>query len=106
MRVFIVMTNVLCHSDKSTQAETSLAGIPDVILLGEMRDYERPSIQLSIVAETSHPTFSSLHTIGAANTIDRIIDAFPASQQHQIAIQLASVLQAKLSARSFTCHKR
>lgn len=48
-------------------------------------------------AETGHLIFSSLHTIGAANTIDRIIDAFPASQQHQISIQLASVLQAVVS---------
>ena len=66
---------------------------PDVILLGEMRDYETINTAVT-AAETGHLIFSSLHTIGAANTIDRIIDAFPASQQHQIAIQLASVLQA------------
>ena len=66
---------------------------PDVILLGEMRDYETINTAVT-AAETGHLIFSSLHTIGAANTIDRIIDAFPASQQHQISIQLASVLQA------------
>ena len=69
---------------------------PDVILLGEMRDHE--TIQTAMTAaETGHLIFSSLHTIGAANTIDRIIDVFPASQQHQISIQLASVLQAVVS---------
>lgn len=69
---------------------------PDVILLGEMRDYETINTAVT-AAETGHLIFSSLHTIGAANTIDRIIDAFPASQQHQISIQLASVLQAVVS---------
>ena len=62
-----------------TALRAALRQSPDVILLGEMRDYE---------------TINTAVTIGAANTIDRIIDAFPASQQHQIAIQLASVLQA------------
>jgi twitching motility protein PilT len=67
-----------------------------VILLGEMRDYETINTAVT-AAETGHLIFSSLHTIGAANTIDRITDAFPASQQHQISIQLASVLQAVVS---------
>ncbi len=69
---------------------------PDVILLGEMRDYE--TIQTAMTAaETGHLVLSSLHTIGAANTIDRIIDVFEPTQQRQIAIQLSTVLQAVVS---------
>jgi twitching motility protein PilT len=69
---------------------------PDVILLGEMRDYETIQVAMT-AAETGHLILSTLHTIGAANTIDRIIDAFPAEQQHQIAIQLSMVLRAVIS---------
>ena len=58
----------------------SLRQSPDVILLGEMRDYETIDVTMT-AAETGHLVFSTLHTIGAANTIDRIIDVFPASQQ-------------------------
>ncbi|MDE7436455.1 MAG: PilT/PilU family type 4a pilus ATPase [Lachnospiraceae bacterium] len=79
-----------------TALRAALRQSPDVILLGEMRDYETISTAMT-AAETGHIIFSSLHTIGAANTIDRIIDAFSTSQQHQIAIQLASVLQAVVS---------
>ena len=69
---------------------------PDVILLGEMRDHE--TIQTAMTAaETGHLILSSLHTIGAANTIERIMDVFPPNQQHQIAIQLSMVLQAVIS---------
>lgn len=69
---------------------------PDIILLGEMRDYETIEVAMT-AAETGHLLFSTLHTIGAANTIDRIIDAFPANQQRQIAIQLSMVLSAVVS---------
>ncbi len=69
---------------------------PDVILLGEMRDYETIQIAMT-AAETGHLIFSTLHTIGSANTIDRIIDVFPPSQQRQIAVQLSMVLQAVVS---------
>lgn len=69
---------------------------PDVILLGEMRDYETINTVMT-AAETGHLIFSTLHTIGASNTIDRIIDVFPANQQRQIAVQLSSVLQAVVS---------
>ena len=69
---------------------------PDVILLGEMRDYETISTAIT-AAETGHLILSTLHTIGAANTIDRIIDAFPAEQQRQIAIQLSLVIKAVVS---------
>ena len=79
-----------------TALRAALRQSPDVILLGEMRDYETINTAVT-AAETGHLIFSSLHTIGAANTIDRIIDVFPASQQHQTSIQLASVLQAVVS---------
>ncbi|MCD8346801.1 MAG: PilT/PilU family type 4a pilus ATPase [Lachnospiraceae bacterium] len=74
----------------------SLRQSPDVILLGEMRDYE--TIQTAMTAaETGHLVLSSLHTIGAANTISRIIDVFEPSQQRQISIQLSMVLRAVIS---------
>jgi twitching motility protein PilT len=69
---------------------------PDVILVGEMRDFETISIAVT-AAETGHLVFSSLHTIGASSTVDRIIDVFPPHQQQQIRIQLASVLEAVIS---------
>lgn len=69
---------------------------PDVILLGEMRDYDTINVAMT-AAETGHLLLSTLHTIGAANTIDRIIDVFPANQQRQIAIQLSTVLKAVVS---------
>ena len=69
---------------------------PDVILVGEMRDYETIDIAMT-AAETGHLVLSTLHTIGAANTIDRVIDVFPASQQQQIRVQLSMVLQAVVS---------
>lgn len=69
---------------------------PDVILVGEMRDLD--TIQTALeAAETGHLVFSTLHTIGAAPTIDRIIDVFPPEQQQQTRIQLASVLEAVIS---------
>ena len=69
---------------------------PDVILLGEMRDYETINVAMT-AAETGQLVFSTLHTLGAANTIDRIIDVFPTAQQHQIRIQLSMVLKAVVS---------
>ena len=74
----------------------SLRQSPDVILLGEMRDYETMQVAMT-AAETGHLIFSSLHTTGAANTIDRIIDVFPANQQKQISVQLSMVLQCIIS---------
>lgn len=79
-----------------TALRASLRQSPDVILLGEMRDYETISVAMT-AAETGHLVFSTLHTVGAANTIDRIIDAFPPNQQHQIRIQLSMILQAVIS---------
>lgn len=69
---------------------------PDVILIGEMRDLETISIAIT-AAETGHLVFSTLHTIGAAATIDRVIDVFPPHQQQQIRVQLAMVLEAVIS---------
>lgn len=69
---------------------------PDIILVGEMRDLETISIAIT-AAETGHLVFSTLHTIGAASTIDRIIDVFPPHQQQQTRIQLAMVLEGVIS---------
>ncbi|NLD20545.1 MAG: PilT/PilU family type 4a pilus ATPase [Clostridiales bacterium] len=79
-----------------TALRAALRQSPDVILLGEMRDYETISIAMT-AAETGHLLFSTLHTIGAANTIDRIIDVFPANQQRQVGVQLSMVLNAVVS---------
>ncbi len=79
-----------------TALRACLRQAPDVILVGEMRDHE--TIQTAMTAaETGHLVISTLHTVGAANTIDRIIDAFPPVQQQQIRIQLSMVLQAVVS---------
>lgn len=69
---------------------------PDVILVGEMRDLETISTAIT-AAETGHLVLSTLHTIGAASTVDRVIDVFPPHQQQQIRIQLAGVLEAIIS---------
>ena len=69
---------------------------PDVILVGEMRDLDTISIAIR-AAETGHLVLSTLHTIGAANTIDRIVDVFPPHQQQQIRVQLSGVLEAVIS---------
>ena len=79
-----------------TALRAALRQAPNVILLGEMRDYETISTALT-AAETGHLVFSTLHTVGAANTIDRVIDAFPPNQQPQIRVQLSMVLQAVVS---------
>lgn len=69
---------------------------PDVILLGEMRDAE--TIQTAITAaETGHMVIATLHTRGTVNSIDRIVDSFPSTQQAQVRVQLASVLRAAVS---------
>lgn len=80
----------------SNALRAALREDPDVILLGEMRDLDTISIAIT-AAETGHLVLSTLHTIGAANTIDRIIDVFSPHQQQQIRIQLASVLEAIIS---------
>ena len=74
----------------------SLRQTPDVILLGELRDPETIDVAMT-AAETGHLVISTLHTLGAANTIDRIVDSFPAQKQPQIRLQLSMVLKAVIS---------
>lgn len=71
---------------------------PDVVLIGEMRDYDTIASAVTI-AETGHLVMATLHTNSAAQTIDRIIDVFPQNQQPQIRIQLAAVIEAIISQR-------
>ncbi|MFV0504338.1 MAG: type IV pilus twitching motility protein PilT [Lachnospirales bacterium] len=80
----------------SSALRAALRQDPDVILVGEMRDLETIQIAIS-AAETGHLVLSTLHTIGAAKTIDRIIDVFPTGQQPQVRSQLSGVLQAVIS---------
>lgn len=95
--------SVVTQREIVTDTESYVSGLraalrqaPDVILLGEMRDFETIRTAMT-AAETGHLVISTLHTIGAANTIDRIIDAFPPNQQQQIRAQIAMVLQAVIS---------
>lgn len=82
----------------SVALRSALREDPDVILVGEMRDYD--TIQAAItIAETGHLVFSTLHTSTASETVNRIIDVFPATQQNQIRTQLASSLKAVVSQR-------
>src|SRR5256885_6773299 len=69
---------------------------PDVVLVGEMRDLETIDAAIT-AAETGHLVFGTLHTTGAAKTIDRVVNAFPTNQQKQIQIQLSTMLQAVIS---------
>ena len=86
-------------SDTENYAKALRAALredPDVILVGEMRDLETISTAIT-AAETGHLVLSTLHTIGADKTIDRIIDVFPPDQQQQVRIQLAAVLECVVS---------
>ena len=80
----------------SAALRSSLRQDPDIILVGEMRDLETMEAAIT-AAETGHLVFATLHTTGAARTVDRIVDAFPTNQQEQIRTQLASTLQAVIS---------
>ena len=94
----IVSQREICTDTENylTSLRATLRQSPDVILLGEMRDHE--TIQTAMTAaETGHLVLSSLHTLGAANSISRIIDVFEPAQQHQIIVQLSMVLQAVIS---------
>ena len=83
-------------ADYVTALRASLRQAPDVILLGEMRDLD--TIQTAMTAaETGHFVISTLHTVGAVNTIDRIIDVFPPAQQQQMRVQLSQVLRTVVS---------
>lgn len=71
---------------------------PDVVLIGEMRDFETIAAAIT-VAETGHLVFATLHTNSAAQSIDRIIDVFPENQQNQVKLQLSAVLEGILAQR-------
>lgn len=86
--------------DFASGLRASLRQDPDVILVGEMRDLETISTAIT-AAETGHLVFATLHTSDAPQTIDRIIDVFPGSQQPQVRTQLASVLVGIISQRLF-----
>lgn len=95
--------SVVTQREIVTDTEDYVSGLraalrqaPDVILVGEMRDYETIRIAMT-AAETGHLVISTLHTVGAANTIDRIIDNFPPNQQQQIRMQISMVMQAVVS---------
>lgn len=83
-------------SNYSKALRAAMRESPDVIFIGEMRDLETIEIAMT-AAETGHLVLSTLHTVGAANTIDRVIDVFPSNQQQQIRVQLSMVLNAIVS---------
>src|SRR5687767_14426062 len=94
-----VVTQREVHVDVPNFAEglrRALRQDPDIILVGELRDLETMEAAIA-AAETGHLVFGTLHTTGAAKTIDRIVNAFPTNQQEQIRIQLSTVLQAVIS---------
>ena len=94
-----IVTQREIGSDTENYAKALRAALredPDVILVGEMRDLETISTAIT-AAETGHLVLSTLHTIGADKTIDRIIDVFPPDQQQQVRIQLAAVLECVVS---------
>jgi twitching motility protein PilT len=82
--------------DYTSALKAALREDPDVIFIGEMRDLETIGAAIT-AAETGHLVFGTLHTTGAAETVDRIVDAFPTNQQAQIRTQLAAGLQAVIS---------
>ena len=92
-REVLVDTPSFAHALRS-----ALRQDPDVILVGEMRDFETIETALA-AAETGHLVFSTLHTLDATETINRIIAVFPPHQQRQVRLQLASVLRAAISQR-------
>ena len=94
-----VVTQREVHVDVPSFAEAlrrALRQDPDIILVGELRDLETMEAAIA-AAETGHLVFGTLHTTGAAKTIDRLVNAFPVTQQEQIRIQLSTVLQAVIS---------
>jgi twitching motility protein PilT len=95
--------SLISQREISTDAESYLTALraclrqaPDIVLLGEMRDHETIKTAMT-AAETGHLIVSTLHTVGAVNTIDRIIDVFPPEQQQQTRIQLAMLLRTVIS---------
>jgi len=96
----VVTQREVVHDTKSFQNALKhvLRQNPDVILVGEMRDLESMEIGIT-AAETGHLVLTTLHTVDAPQTADRIVDLFPAEQQRQIRMQLGGALQAVLSQR-------
>jgi len=94
----IINQREIGHDSKSfsNALRAALRQDPDVILVGEMRDLETMSIAIT-AAETGHLVLSTLHTLGAAKTIDRIIDVFPPHQRQQIVMQLSTALEGIIS---------
>ena len=95
--------SIISQREISTDSESYLRALracmrqaPDIILIGELRDHETIRTAMT-AAETGHLVISTLHTVGATNTIDRIIDVFPPNQQQQIRVQLSMVLQVVIS---------
>ncbi len=86
--------------DFATGLKHVLRQDPDIIMVGEMRDLETTSFTIT-AAETGHLVFSTLHTINAPQTVERIIDIYPANQQNQIRTMLANTLQAVISQTLF-----
>lgn len=82
----------------ATALRSALREDPDVVLVGEIRDYETMAAALT-VAETGHLVFATLHTNSASQTLDRIIDIFPREQQEQVRLQVSSVIEAVFSMR-------
>jgi twitching motility protein PilT len=101
LNCMINQRELLAHTHSFANAlRSALREDPDVILVGEMRDLE--TIQLALTAaETGHLVFATLHTTGAAKTIDRIIDVFPPEQQSQVRTQFSETIQAVISQRLF-----
>src|SRR5208282_2382688 len=94
-----VVTQREVHVDVPSFAEAlrrALRQDPDIVLVGELRDLETMEAAIT-AAETGHLVFGTLHTTGAAKTIDRLVNAFPQAQQETIRIQLSTVLQAVIS---------
>jgi twitching motility protein PilT len=85
----------------TTALKAALRQAPDVLFVGEMRDLDTISLAIT-AAETGHLVFSTLHTLGAANTVDRMIDVFPPAQQQQIRVLLSMTLQAVISQQLVT----
>jgi len=97
IKSFISQREVSSDTDSYMEAlRACLRQAPNIILLGEMRDHDTISAAMT-AAETGHLVISTLHTVGAANTIDRIIDTFPPAQQQQTRIQLSMVLRSVIS---------
>lgn len=95
--------SMISQREISTDTESYLTALraclrqaPDIILLGEMRDHETIRTAMT-AAETGHLVISTLHTVGAVNTIDRIVDVFPSGQQQQVRVQLSMLLQTVVS---------